>query len=256
MKTQVAFILLLFLSLSVFSQESGRYPFSYNIERHFPPISIEKKDLTNAATLLDLNERFEDDWIEEYISVEIFATNQGTRKRAIGKSINLNQHQKQIMNLADSGTKISVVVQYMPDNNLSSNEPKELSFSFEVEPEEQASFPGGQEKVKDYIKEHVIDKISKDKLKQYQLAVVKFFIDEEGLVYQPEIFWSSEDEHVDNIMKDAICNMPKWNPATYEDGHKVKQEFVLTLGDQQSCVMPMLNIKSNPIRNKEDKNQN
>ena len=37
--------------------------------------------------------------------------------------------------------------------------------------------------------------------------------------------------------------MPSWKPAAYANGMKVKQDFVLTVGDMTSCVVNLLNIR-------------
>ena len=36
--------------------------------------------------------------------------------------------------------------------------------------------------------------------------------------------------------------MPKWAPAQFENGLKVAQDYVLTIGDEYSCTMNLLNI--------------
>ena len=88
-----------------------------------------------------------------YISVEILTSYKGGIRKAVSKNDTLRQEQKDIMNMADLGTDISVKVQYIPDNTLKHNDPKEIN------------------------------------------------------------------------------------------GIKVKQEFVLTVGNMESCVIPLLNIR-------------
>ncbi|MCP3932023.1 MAG: energy transducer TonB, partial [Bacteroidetes bacterium] len=122
---------------------------------------------------------------------------------------------------------------------------KEINFTFFVEPENQAKFPGGQQQLKQYLKENLIDKISEAPFRKYQLAVVKFTIDEEGHIEEPRVFQTSEDEKTDELLLETICNMPSWKPAEYANRLKVKQEFVLTVGDMESCVVNLLNIRQN-----------
>lgn len=229
----------------------GQDTFSYDIHRNYAPLSLEATDVHNAKTISDLNKNFEADWVKEYLKVEISSTINGVLTKAVGKDIMLTSRQREILNKADSATDIVISVKYMPDNNLSHNDPQELGFSFIVEPERVAEYPGGAKKMKAYLEENVRDKISKEKFKQYQLTVVKFTIDEEGLVIDPQLFWSSEDEETDIILKSAVCNMPRWIPAKYNSGLKVKQEFVLTVGDMESCVTPLLGIRPHPMLDKE-----
>ena len=228
-----------------FGQVNYEDSFSIGINRNYPPLSIESKDIQTAQTLLDLNKNFESTWIKKYLSVQTFATINDEQIVIDSRDMTLSEAQRNVITAADSGTDIRVKVKYMPDNDLAQNEPKELSFSFIVEAEKPAHFPGGADEMKKYLDRNVADKISKDKFNKYQLAVIQFSIDEEGLVIDPVVFWSSDDKEIDAILKAAVCNMPKWSPASYKNGDKAKQEFVLTVGDMTSCVTPMLGVRPN-----------
>lgn len=215
----------------------------YGIHKIYPPISISKGNLYEAQTLNDLYVNFESDWIKTYLTVEIFTIQEGKEKKAIGKDGVLNQKQKDHMNKADYETDIQVNVQYIPKNGLKNNEPKWLKFAFRVNPENTAEFPTGQDQLNQYLKMKVVDKIPDTIFRQYQLAAVTFIINEKGEVNEPKIFWSSDDEKTDQLLLEAICSMPKWRPAAYANGVKVKEEFVLTVGDMESCVVNQLNIR-------------
>jgi len=229
----------------IFAQVNYKDTFSIGINRNYPPLSIEAGDIQTAQTLIDLNKNYESSWVKKYLSVQTFATINGEQIVINSKDITLSEAQKNIIKAADSGTAIKVKVKYMPENELSQNEPQELGFSFLVEAERQAQFPGGPDQMKRYLDENVAAKVSKDQFKKYQLSVVQFSIDEQGLVVDPKIFWSSNDDEIDAILKAAVCNMPKWNPAVYKNGDKAKQDFVLTVGDMTSCVTPLLGIRPN-----------
>ncbi len=187
-----SFIILLSLVIGYpligFSQDSLSFELSYNVYRNYPPLSITKEKLKKANTLIDLNKNYKPSWIREYISVEILTSYKGKPRKAMGENITLNQEQKDIMNMADVGTDISVKVHYIPENTLKHNDPKEINFTFSVEPENQAKFPGGQQQLKQYLKENLIDKISEAPFRKYQLAVVKFIIDEEEHIQEPRVF--------------------------------------------------------------------
>ena len=90
------------------------------------------------------------------------------------------------------------------------------------------------------IKKELIDETSWKSLGQYQLAVARFIVDIDGQIIDPKIFWSSENDETDAKMIEFICNMPAWIPAQYTTGHKIAQEYALTIGDNNSCVVPML----------------
>ena len=93
---------------------------------------------------------------------------------------------------------------------------------------------------------NAIDKISTS-FNKINLAAVKFTINEEGQIVDAHVFQSayqpSKDEKIDELLLETICNMPSWEPAEYDNGIKVKQEFVLTVGDMESCVVNLLNIR-------------
>ena len=77
----------------------------------------------------------------------------------------------------------------------------------------------------------------------YDLAAVKFTIDEAGRITDAHVFWPSKDEKTDALLLETICNMPNWKPAAYADGTTVKQEFVLTVGNMENCAIHLLNIR-------------
>ena len=145
--------------------------------------------------------------------------------------------------MADVNEEIAVKVKYMPENTLSRNEAKEMGFKFSIDPENEASFPGGPEKLQQYLMEKVIEHIPADSFRQHQLAAVTFTVDEKGQIISPQLFWTSEVEKTDKLLLDAICNMPNWKPAAYADGTRVKQEFAFVVGDMNSCVINLLNMR-------------
>lgn len=224
------------------SQDSLTFTPSYGVYVNYPSISITKEKLVEADTINHLNRNYPSSWVKEYISVEILTSNKGKIKKAVGKNDILTKEQKDNMNKADLGTDISVKVQYMPDNELKHNEPQQISFTFTVLPEINAKYPGGEEQLKQYLKDNLMNKISDDDLNQLQLYAVTFIIDEEGLISNLHVVFPWADENIDKLLLKAICNMPKWTPAEYSNGIKVKQEFVLTVGDMKSCVANLINI--------------
>ncbi len=242
MKTLVLLFFIGTSQLNLSSQEIPKEHFSYDIQRVYEPLSIAKDQLETANNLLDLNQYYKSSWIKEYESVEISATHNGTTKLASSNNDILTDDQKTLMRSADHATNISVIVKYLPDNNLKQNDIQEISFSFLVQPDNDAIYPGGQLQMREYLKTNVLDQISIAKFRQYQLAVVKFIIDEQGNVTNPSLFWTSENDDNDRILLKAIRNMPSWLPASYNDGPKVKQEFALTVGDTTSCVINLINI--------------
>jgi len=88
-----------------------------------------------------------------------------------------------------------------------------------------------------------MDKISASVFRKYNLAAVKFTVNEEGQIIDTHVSWPSNDEKTNELLLAGISNMPRWNPAEYANGVKVKQEFAFTVGDMESCVINLINIR-------------
>ncbi len=241
--TFLAFLIALMVPLLGATQDSSAFDLSYNVHRNYPAIEMTKEKLMDARSLSDINKHYPSSWIKEYNLVTFQTKHQGNTRKATSKDSTLTTEQKDLLLTADPGAPITVNVQYLPNNNLSHNEPKEISFTFTVEPEIQASFTGGQQQLRQYLKEKAMDNIAEDHFNKYQMTAVRFTIDEEGQVLDPLVFWSSEDKEIDQVLLETVCNMPRWKPAEYANGKKIKQEFVFTVGDMESCVVNMFNIK-------------
>lgn len=241
-------IALLFVALAFpqvgAAQDNLPNELSCEVHRTYPSFSITKEKLKEASSLVDLNRYYKSSWVKEYISVEFLATYRGTISKMVSKNDVLGQAQKDFINRAEADTEISVRVRYLPDNNLKHNEPKEEHFSFKVDPDREASYVGGPQQLNQYLQEKVLDKIPEGSLKQYELAAVQFTVSEEGEIIDPHMVpWTSENEKVNSILLKAVRDMPCWEPAEFANGLKVKQDFVLMVGDKESCTINLLNIQ-------------
>ncbi len=243
-------LVLLFLSLAFpyfgSSQDDLTNEMTYQVNKVYPYISIASEELREAQTLVDLNWRYKPSWVKEYISVEILTTYKGKLRKAISKNDILSQEQKEFMNTADAGKDIAVKVVYIPNNTLKHNDAKELTFTFTVDPEIEAKYAGGEEQLKEYLKHNAIDKIPENSFTGYSLAAVKFTIDEAGQITDAFVIETSKDEKIDELLLETINKMPEWKPAVFSNGEKTKQEFVLTVGNMESCVVNLLNIRRSP----------
>jgi len=248
MKINKAALILLFLAFSFLSnsQDTSTIVPSVEVNRVYPAFSVSTETLKEAHTLLDINPHYNPSWVRKYISVEISTVNNGRMQKTLGTNDTLSQDQKDNINTADPGTDISINVKYIPENTLKNNEAKEFDFTLKVDPDSEAKFTGGKKQLIQYLREYAIDKIPEGSFTGFDLYAVKFTIDEEGQVIDAHIFWPSNNEKVDDLLLEAICNMPSWMPAKYANGLKVKQEFALTVGNMESCVINLLNIRKNP----------
>ena len=236
---------ILILSQAGFSQAAMDKELGFEVNRIYPYISISSEELKQAKSVEDLDPHFKPSWVRKYISVEISAINNGNLRKAIAENTVLSAEQKDIMKMSDAGTAISVIVRYMPENTLKHNDPKEFDFTFTVEPESDANYIGGQQQLEQYLQEKAIDKIPEGTFQGYAVAAVQFAIGEEGEITDVQVFESSKDEKIDELLLETIRKMPCWKPAEYSDGTKIKQEFVLTVGSMENCMVNLLNIRRN-----------
>lgn len=239
----ILFAFILSLTLYVHAQSDLAYEFSYDIYRVYPSLSLTKEKMSDADSLIHLNTHYTSSWVKEYVSVELSGKSNGVIKKAVGKNDKLTKEQKQILKSADVDAEIFVLVKYIPDNNLSSNDVKEITFSFTVDPQKDANYPGGEEELKKYLKKQIIENVKLNSFTQHNLTAVKFSISKDGKILSPFVFQSSDNEDVDALLIETICKMPKWVPAEYSDGTKVEQEYVLAIGDMKSCVTNLINIR-------------
>ena len=75
------------------------------------------------------------------------------------------------------------------------------------------------------------------------MAAVKFTVNQTGDIVEAGMFQSTKSAEMDQILLEAIRKMPTWKPATYSDGTTVQQEFALTLGNMENCMVNLLNIR-------------
>lgn len=250
---------LLLSSVAGFGQESVVEKPSYEVQKVYPYISVTKEELQNANTLSDLknnNNRLHleycSSWVKEYLSIEILTIQDGKLKKLSSNSDEikhtavLTKDQKNLMLSADTGKEISVVIKYLPQNNLVQNEPREIAFSLIVDPENDASFPGGKQKLENYLQSNAIDKIQQGAFEGLDLSAIKFTINKEGGIVNASVFGSEYDtspnEELDKLLLETIAKMPCWQPARYSDGTPAEQEFVWTVGNQENCLINLLQV--------------
>ncbi len=247
----MSFLLLNLPSIFAQNEVSGNPPFE--VHQQYPYISVSKTQLSKAIKLEDLRNNYnklhleyKPAWVEKYISVEIQVCQDGEIKKAIGTNEQLNSEQKDLLANADFDKEIQVKINYWPKNNLLHNEPKVIDFSFSVDPDKNATFPGGTSALNQFLETNVIRNIPAASFKNYDMSAVEFSIGPSGDVTQASIFGAEYQagkyDAINQQLLAAVRNMPRWQPATYTDGTKIAQAFVLTVGSAENCTLPLLNI--------------
>jgi hypothetical protein len=241
-------LILVLVSITGFTQDSSIREFHFEVNKVLPYINVNVEQLKNANSLIDLDKNYKEEWIREYISVEILTINNGKSKKALSKDNVLSEEQKKNMMSADAGSEIAINVHYMPENDLSQNEVQLIDFKFITNPLFDASFIGGSQKMLMYLKENAVDKIPAETYQGYDIAAVKFTVNEEGEITKVNIFDTSgfgisQNSTIDDLLLETLSKMPCWKPAEYADGTKTEQEFVFTVGNHENCIIPLLSIR-------------
>ena len=215
----------------------------FEIDKVQPYISLNQTELQAANTLMDLNPRYQADWVEQYLQVEVITQQAGIIKKTISQSATLSPKQKNDLLNADENTQIKIAINYIPRNNLNQNDSKDIHFSFMIQPTKDARFSDGPMALRKYLEDRAIQYIPDSTFTGYDLAAVKFTVDESGAIDQVELFQSSKDEKTDRLLLETIQNMPCWQPARLASGRPVTQRFAFTIGNHDNCMLNLLRIQ-------------
>jgi hypothetical protein len=240
-KNQILLIVLLFIGCAFNSFAQNDLKFEIN--KVLPFISIQEDKLDKINTLTDLDKRYPTSWVREYISVEISAYKNGIQTKASGISDVLNQEQKELIRLADRSNDIAVIVTYIPNNSLKNNPEKQYDFKVTVMPDKNAIYSEGTEQLIQYLQKNNIVNIEAGSFTGYDLTAIKFTITEQGNISDIQVAMPSKDTKIDEMLVAAISKMPSWKPAEFSNGLKVKQDFILTIGNMDNCMVNLLNIR-------------
>ena len=240
-KNQILLIVL--LSIGCAFNSFAQNDLKFEINKVLPFISIKENKLDKINTLTDLDKRYPTSWVRKYISVEISAYKNGTQTKALGISDVLTQEQKELIRLADRSSDIAVSVMYLPENTLKNNTAKQYDFEVTIMPDKNAIYSEGAEQLIQYLQKNGIANIEAGSFTGYDLTAIKFTITEQGHITDIQVAMPSKDTKIDEMLVAAISKMPNWKPAEFSNGLKVKQSFVLTIGNMENCMVNLLNIR-------------
>jgi len=243
------FFTFLFTVLQVtVGQDDQSFDFTYKLNRVYPAVSVTKLQFEEINNVSELNKYYKSSWIKDFVSMTIVTTHDGTQLKSLSPDDVFSQEQKQNVLSADQGSAISVIIEYYPDNTLKDNDSYVFDFDFSIDPARDAQFSGGDRSIEQYLQENAMQQLSSSSFRQYTLRAIQFSVDTNGYVVDAQVFDTEQYgvdkvDEADAIMLDAICNMPQWIPASYTDGQKVKQDFVLRVGDMTSCMSNFFNTR-------------
>jgi len=206
------------------------------------PFSIDRNAMLSALSLEELNPYFEKDWIREYNRVVLTTMHDGKTKQSFSRDDVLTQEQKAHLRKADPDAGIHVSVLYIPDNDLKSNDQKEIEFTLTQLPSVSATFPGGDTKLKCYVMASAINEIDAQIFSGMKLSIIRFAIDAHGQPVDVHLQWASGDEKTDSLLLETVRNMPAWKPALDNEGNPVRQEFAFMVGNEKSCAANLVDM--------------
>ncbi len=239
------FLLIVSFSIGSVVTSFAQNDLKFEVNKVLPVISIKENKLDQICTLTDLHKKYPTSWVRKYISVEISVLKNGITTKARGNSDDLNLEQKELIRLADRNSDISVSIKYLPENTLKNNTVQELDFKVSIIPEKDAFYSDGAEKLNKFLQKNIISNIKAGSFTGYDLTALKFTITEQGRISDIQVSMPSKDAKIDEMLIAAISKMPSWKPAVFSNGLKVKQDFVLTIGNMDNCMLSLLNIRLN-----------
>jgi hypothetical protein len=215
----------------------------FEVNKVLPFAPIQENQLAAINTIADLDKRYPAGWVKEYISVDISAFKSGIKTIASGTSNVLNQAQKDLIQSADRNSDIAVSVKYLPENSLINNNVKQYDFKVTVMPDNNAAYGEGAAQLTQYLYKNSIANIEAGSFTGYDLAAVKFTVTEQGHIADVQVALPSGDTKIDGMLVSAVSKMTGWKPAAFSNGLKVRQSFVLTVGNMANCMVNLLNIR-------------
>lgn len=199
--------------------------------------SVRQSDVLKASNVRDLISGYPENWIDVYESVELFVMDHGVKRYSSSPNAELTAEQKRLLADADMGSEIAVQVKYKV-RHASDQKGKvgevnptvcSLKLSATVVPDREAAYATGEKQMERFFAESVMRKLPGNLSFKDELARVQFTISESGDVQNARLEKSTGDRATDQLLLNAINKMPKWKPASTEQGEKVKQDFVFLI---------------------------
>jgi hypothetical protein len=199
--------------------------------------SIKKDKLAAAKLTSDIIPGYPASWIAGYVSVKIGATCNGKHMEATGANETLSAEQKNILANADPGTDVAITIKYTSKNSVTDRlETSTMYYHTSAVPETEAQYPGGAEQMTQYLQETIINRLPElDPQGKIPLLRVVFTINEAGEISQAKVSNKLVDPKVEQLLLNAVLNMPKWKPAETAAGIKVQQEMEFSVGSKGGC---------------------
>lgn len=203
----------------------------YVVKRRYDQ-SITKESLKNVKLISDVIANYPENWISEYVSVELITKTNGKEISAVSADDVLSKEQRNLLNTLVESSSIIINVKYktkvavtnVMENNL-------LNISMTIIPEKEAEFVGGYDKMIAYLQKNIKGEFSNEILSQLQFSSVVFTVNKQGQTDNIKLINTTGNSEIDKLLLKLIGNMPKWAPAKNSMGGLVKQDFEFNFGN-------------------------
>lgn len=187
--------------------------------------------LNEAIHVKDIVPDFPTSWIEEYISVEIASSFGNKIIKIVGKNPLFTVEQLAHLKNVDLGAELTISIEYKSRNSVTKElDTRKMEVSYLVTPVQEAVYEKGQDELVSYFKGNGLNQFDDERMDEYKLLNITFFIDENGKAENLKIQETSGFDNVDSHFVNLIKNMPNWKPARDIKGNLVKQEFEFFVG--------------------------
>lgn len=206
--------------------------------------TIKKETVNTANSMGDIIPFYPSNWVSDYVSVELVYIKDGVSKTFTGKNETLTPEQKSVLKTAAIGDDIAINIKYKTKNAVNGkNELSTMHYETQITPDVEAQFETKTNAKHDesdgrtaqYVKENIINKIPEAAKKEIKETLIRFTVNEEGVVTSTKVYRSCGNKSIDDLVLNAISKMPKWIPAKDANGNHVKQNFEFTFGVPQGC---------------------
>ena len=195
---------------------------------------VNKTALAGAKTLADFCPGYPTHWVSDYISAQITIISRGKEAAYQARNDTLTPEQKQALAQADLGSQIKIEVKHRYQNPVTrAMSEQKMMFENTVVPEKEAAFPGGKEALANWLKTNKIEAILSHTLPETDPLQVAFFVTETGEIAGLNVVGVANQKLGYQLM-DLLRTMPRWQPAENSKREKVKQAFLLVVG-QGGC---------------------
>ena len=226
MKTLFLTIVLTLAFVSTFSQK-----LNYELRGTYVN-GIRKDKLKEAGFVQELLPYATGPWLMTYVATELIVRCDGNTIIAKGFCDSLSSEQKSMLQNVEQGSEIELNIQFRYNKNLIPDlvYNDRVHYTATVVPDTEAQFAEGYAEMIKYIEANTLIKISETIEQNFEKAIVRFTVNEQGEITNTKITETSFNTAVDQLLLEAINNMPKWKPAQNSNGLKIKQEMEFRIG--------------------------